>query len=413
MKGIDVKLTISAIRAARPAAKLYDLRDDEVKGLLCRIGTSGKKTFAWRGAVTHGPKITITLGTFGDITLDEARTLAREVRRLARSGIDPRLERQRQVYAAQANDERTALTFSAFVPTYLAAFRLRRTPTSRGRGTMSDATFETERHSLEHAAAILGDRPLDQIGRPDVLAVKAALPTKSASLQQKVFGAANRLMELAAEQQHIEANPFRLIRAPRAGTSRSRRLSPDEFRAVYGATFRMRERTGALHRFLMLVPLRAANAAGLTWSQIDGDLVRLDKTKSTGEWVVPMPPQAMDLLDALPRHSDLIFASSGRAGRNVGGVFKGWSKAKRQLDDLSGVTDWRLHDMRRTIVSACADRMPDYDESTAELWLQHTRPGIRSIYQVGSSLPGLRRLAAGWGEVLGEMLSNDADSRSA
>ena len=28
--------------------------------------------------------------------------------------------------------------------------------------------------------------------------------------------------------------------------------------------------------------------------------------------------------------------------------FNGWSKAKEQLDQLSGVTNWTLHDLRRT-----------------------------------------------------------------
>lgn len=36
------------------------------------------------------------------------------------------------------------------------------------------------------------------------------------------------------------------------------------------------------------------------------------------------------------------------------GPFSGWSKAKARLDTRSGVQDWRLHDLRRTVVTGMA-----------------------------------------------------------
>ena len=35
-------------------------------------------------------------------------------------------------------------------------------------------------------------------------------------------------------------------------------------------------------------------------------------------------------------------------------MFQGYSKSKARLDDLSGVSDWTLHDLRRTVVSGMA-----------------------------------------------------------
>ena len=35
-------------------------------------------------------------------------------------------------------------------------------------------------------------------------------------------------------------------------------------------------------------------------------------------------------------------------------MFQGYSKAKARLDELSEVSDWTLHDLRRTVVSGMA-----------------------------------------------------------
>jgi len=48
------------------------------------------------------------------------------------------------------------------------------------------------------------------------------------------------------------------------------------------------------------------------------------------------------------RTGDLVFSGDGRR------VFQGYSKAKAKLDRLSGVSDWTLHDLRRTVVSGMA-----------------------------------------------------------
>ena len=45
-----------------------------------------------------------------------------------------------------------------------------------------------------------------------------------------------------------------------------------------------------------------------------------------------------------------IFPARGRTS-----PFNGWSKAKTQLDQLSGVTNWTLHDLRRTFATRLAE----------------------------------------------------------
>src|SRR3974390_2080474 len=56
----------------------------------------------------------------------------------------------------------------------------------------------------------------------------------------------------------------------------------------------------------------------------------------------------MGVLMREEEHGSFVFSVLGSRS------FKRFSKAKRQLDQLSGVTGWRLHDLRRTCVSGMA-----------------------------------------------------------
>lgn len=406
-----MKLTATAIKAASPREKNYDLRDDEVKGLLLRVGSSGSKSFAWRGNIKAAAvKVTMKLGDWGDITLDEARDLARECRRLAGQGIDPRAQRKRQEREARVEDTRELTTFETIRDDYLAAFERRETPTSRGSGPMSASGLKTERFAIERVIKHFAGTALADIDKKKAREFRDAHPDKSGSWRRQTYGAASRLMEFAAESGLVDENVFLSIRRPRQDRARSRRLNDSEIRAVWNATFALDPHVGATIRLLIAVPLRHSMAAGLRRDQVDGDLLRFDSTKVTDSWVVPMTAQAADIVKEQMESTsgDLLFPSlGGKRGTNRGGVYQSWGKAKVALDEASGVTDWVFHDFRRTIVSTLADRCEGYDEMAGELWLQHVRPGIRSVYQVSQAVPAMRRIAEMWSEELGRVLAKD------
>ena len=59
----------------------------------------------------------------------------------------------------------------------------------------------------------------------------------------------------------------------------------------------------------------------------------------------------------------------------------GFSRMKGKLDRLSGVDDWRLHDFRRTMVTAMVDM--GIDATTADRCLNHTGAATMSTVQRG------------------------------
>ena len=65
------------------------------------------------------------------------------------------------------------------------------------------------------------------------------------------------------------------------------------------------------------------------------------------------------------------------AGRG-GGKISGFSKLKSALDKASGVTDWRLHDLRRTAASGMQEA--GAANHIVQAVLNHAIPGVGAVY---------------------------------
>lgn len=90
-------LTDTAVRQAKPADKDVTLTDGS--GLSLFIATNGTKSWHFRFS-WHGKQPRVSLGTYPEITLKEARELRDQARSLVAKGIDPRLQRREEKRAA-------------------------------------------------------------------------------------------------------------------------------------------------------------------------------------------------------------------------------------------------------------------------------------------------------------------------
>jgi hypothetical protein len=95
----------------------------------------------------------------------------------------------------------------------------------------------------------------------------------------------------------------------------------------------------------------------------------------------------------MPRTGELVFSIDGQR------AFHGYSKAKARLDNLSGVKDWTLHDVRRTVVSGMARLgVAPY---VADKILNHqsgTISGVAAVYQRHEFLKERERALQLWGD---------------
>jgi len=88
-----LKLTKTVVETAAAEAKDYELRDTLVPGFVCKVTTKGKKIFALQYRTNAGERRKPTVGRFGELTVDQAREIARDWLADIRKGHDPSAEK--------------------------------------------------------------------------------------------------------------------------------------------------------------------------------------------------------------------------------------------------------------------------------------------------------------------------------
>lgn len=88
-----IKLTKSAVDAAQPQAQAVELRDTLVPGFLCKITPVGRKVFMLQYRTNAGERRKPSLGLYGELTVEQARSLAQEWLAQVRRGGDPAAEK--------------------------------------------------------------------------------------------------------------------------------------------------------------------------------------------------------------------------------------------------------------------------------------------------------------------------------
>ena len=87
------------------------------------------------------------------------------------------------------------------------------------------------------------------------------------------------------------------------------------------------------------------------------------------------------------------------ASRRAGRPISGFSKAKRRVDQLSGVTGWRLHDLRRTFATGLGRQgVPDIVVAAALNHSQRHITGVSSIYNRHEYLEEKRDALSRWAD---------------
>jgi integrase len=112
------------------------------------------------------------------------------------------------------------------------------------------------------------------------------------------------------------------------------------------------------------------------------------------------------LIAAAPSRSDLLFPARGKQT-----PFNGWGKAKDTLDEMSGVRDWTLHDIRRTFRTNLG-RL-GVAPHIAERLVNHisARGNMEEVYDRWTYMPEMRQAIEKWEAHLTTILFDDGDAQ--
>jgi integrase len=137
---------------------------------------------------------------------------------------------------------------------------------------------------------------------------------------------------------------------------------------------------GGIVALLALTGQRREEVAQLTWDEVNLSsrtwTLPGSRTKNGKPHIVHLSKEAIAVLMRVPKLGKFVFSPSGTK------PFQTFSAAKRELDKLSQVTGWRLHDLRRTCVSGMA-RL-GVAPHVADKVLNHqtgTISGVAAVYQ--------------------------------
>jgi integrase len=281
----------------------------------------------------------LTIGNFPAFSLSEARDLARDALRLVARGTDP------------AEDRKSTRAKIAATPTVEEAVREFIVQYVKPRNR---SWRETERIFNRYVLPVWGERLLPSITRSDVADLLNEIAAGGAPyMANRVLAAVRRFWNWCLEQGKAETSPAANVKAPAREVSRDRILSDDEIRSLWVGCDRMGWPFGPLFQLLLVLGQREDEIAGMRWSDVDlaHGVWTLPREASKSDRLnrVPLPALARQILEQLPRTgSELVFSTTGST------PVSGFSKAKKRCDQLSGVTGWRLHDLRRTVASGMA-----------------------------------------------------------
>ena len=162
---------------------------------------------------------------------------------------------------------------------------------------------------------------------------------------------------------------------------------------------------GGIVEFLALTAQRREEVAGLRWDEIDLAqrvwTIPKARTKNAKAHMVHLSMQALTVLKRADRKGPVVFTLLGTK------PFQDFTHAKRRLDQLSGVTGWRLHDLRRTCVSGMA-RL-GVAPHIADKILNHqagTISGVAAVYQRHDFLAERRAALDEWGAHVDRLLAD-------
>ncbi|MCU3277845.1 site-specific integrase [Enterobacter hormaechei subsp. steigerwaltii] len=331
-----IKLTKSAVDAAQPQAEAVELRDTLVPGFLCKITPAGRKVFMLQYRTNAGERRKPSLGLYGELTVEQARSLAQEWLAQVRRGGDP---------AAEKAEARQAPTIKELCTKFMEDYSKKRNKLSTQAGYQAVIN--------RNIIPLLGRKKVQDVKRPEIAGLMEKLSYKQTEAN-KVFSVLRKMFNMAEVWGYRPdgTNPCRHVSMFPAGKS-THLISDEEM----GNLFRQLDKIESEGLENYVIPLgirlqfefagRRSEIIALEWNWVDLQNRRVVWPDSkTGGMSKPMSEEAYRLLSTAPRQegSRYVLPSPSHAGKHLttGEYYGGWSRALK----AAGATHVGTHGIR-------------------------------------------------------------------
>jgi integrase len=450
-KTAKIFLTDRTLKAARPAAKAYDMHDAVVPGMAFSVLPSGFKRFVLVARFPGSRNPTRrALGQYGQLTLEAARAKARQWLELIARGIDPAEEVERQQRKQEA---RRAITFKSVAEDFIRVEVHGPGGEKRPRHRSANKTVTALREIL---VPLFGHRPITELTATEILepieligqigtdramvrlGIRKALhrpgrKSLPAPAQARVlFALCQMVLRWASEPDAhygLDRSPLDRVRKSRRfgrTESRGHTFNDEELAALQIAIARLAPPHRQAYQVLLYSGLRLNEVMRARWSEIESDVWIIGPERMKGRngeakpHAVPITSALRKVFDGTPRgeRGDFVFSCTGGATPIVaqGSSFKERldqlmlrglrARARARGEDPDKVTlrPWRNHDIRRTCRSTLSRLGVDLVTAEAVLAHRHAGGPIAATYDVWERVHEKRDALERWANFLAGLL---------
>jgi integrase len=330
------KRFIDAIKATGEDAFYWD---DELPCFGLRVLPSGYKSFHIQYRNEAGRTRRASIGQYGRLAPDEARTMARQMLADVSRGQD--------VVQLKA-DRRKGLTVAELGKRYMA---------EHAEAKKKPASISRDKQLLKRfIVPAFGKTRIKDVTREDVARFHHDMrktpiqANRTLALLSKMFNLAER-WGLRTDG----SNPCRHVERYQE-KKRERFLSGDELARLGNALAEAEatEMPSAILalRLILFTGCRVSEILTLQWSYVDFErnVLNLPESK-TGRKLVPLPRPALNLLESAPRlHANPYVCPGIRPGGHLVGLHRIWNRIRTK----AGLEDLRHHDLRHSYASVAA-----------------------------------------------------------
>ncbi|ODA95568.1 hypothetical protein BFX40_23705 [Mesorhizobium sp. SEMIA 3007] len=358
------------------------------------------------------------LGEYDIMSLDGARTKAREWAALISRGIDPKEQEAEAKEKAEAEKrervkgaaDRRRKQFERVLVRYIAA---------RRRDGIRKVEEDRNDFKRECLPAWRG-KAVGDIQSADVMAVLEKINKRGATRQalnmaQKI----GTFFNWCVDDDLITASPFRAKKVRTTigeKTSRDRVLTDAEIAALWKATA-AGDVYSAVYRLLLLTGQRLNDIAQASWSEIDLDRKTLTvpaaRFKSGRDHVVPLTDDAIEIIGKLPRFKrcNWLCTLDGQGPVTIGHKVKtridaAMLAALKEDDAEATLPAWVNHDIRRTVRTRLSEL--DVMDEVAEAVIGHVPTALVRTYNQSDRLKVKRDALTRWEGTLRALTGRDA-----
>jgi integrase len=393
-------LTDKAVRNTKPGDRPIKLFDGG--GLFLIVAPAGGKWWRFKYRFARKEKL-ISLGTYPDVGLKEARDRRDTARKQLASGIDPSIARKA---TKAAFSDRASNSFEMVAREWLAKFSPRWTPTH-----IDNITRRLEKNLFPW----IGSRPIDEVGAPELLTVLRRIENRGAiETAHRAQQNCSQIFRYAIATGRAERDPSIDLRGALAPVKEKHLAAITEPKTVgrllrgidaYEGSFV----TKCALRLAPLVFVRPGELRHAEWTEIDLDQAEWNipsiRMKLREPHLVPLSKQSLQILNEIKPLTG--------AGRYV---FPGARSSKRPMSENTIVAALRnmgfaknemsghgFRAMARTILDEVLHVRPDYIEHQ----LAHSvlDPNGRA-YNRTTHLDERRKMMQQWADYLDQLKSD-------